>query len=440
MIGSRRLPPTKLLALGLLILGVAAPASAWAEQESKAGFIWDWGSLGGLGYFNFRNSLFLDREPDAPGNLSENWGEFFIRPWATFEYSGGTGTWYGKASWAYARTGKDAAEISGGHASSSDVDDLWLAWASGAVDGDGFGLGAGRYPYVIAHQFLISDGYADGGSRAGYWSNPRRAWKRAAAGYYQGGGHHIAAFYLKRDERPESDSRTAITGLNYEWVSKQENWTLGASYLALEANDLAAQRDGADVLNLRVYTSPFAFPLTIEAEWVGEDNALALQADAWYFQPYWTFENAAWKPVLYYRYAFFEGDNPNTRANENYDPLFPGFHDWGTWWQGEIAGEYFLSNSNLKTHMLRLHVTPSEKISTGLIYFDYRLDQPGSYFGGVSSNELGQEINWYMDWKVHRYFTLSLVAARNAPGAAVAEAHDRTKDFKYGMLYLSMDY
>ena len=26
-----------------------------------------------------------------------------------------------------------------------------------------------------------------------------------------------------------------------------------------------------------------------------------------------------------------------------------GFSDWGTWWQGEIAGEYFLSNSNLRS-------------------------------------------------------------------------------------------
>ena len=69
--------------------------------------------------------------------------------------------------------------------------------------------------------------------------------------------------------------------------------------------------------------------------------------------------------------------------------------------QGEIAGEYFLSNSNLKTHMLRLHTTPRDDIGTGLIFFDYKLDQPGSYQDGVVSDELGQEVNWYMDWKFH---------------------------------------
>jgi hypothetical protein len=38
--------------------------------------------------------------------------------------------------------------------------------------------------------------------------------------------------------------------------------------------------------------------------------------------------------------AFFQGDDPDTASNEAFEPLFPGFYDWGTWWQGEIAGEY----------------------------------------------------------------------------------------------------
>ena len=49
---------------------------------------------------------------------------------------------------------------------------------------------------------------------------------------------------------------------------------------------------------------------------------------------------------------------PTTAANEAFDPLLLGFHDWGTWWQGEIAGEYFLSNSNLVSHQIRAHVNP----------------------------------------------------------------------------------
>jgi hypothetical protein len=40
------------------------------------------------------------------------------------------------------------------------------------------------------------------------------------------------------------------------------------------------------------------------------------------------FGNIRWKPKLSYRYAFFEGDDPDTGASEAFDPLLPGFHDW----------------------------------------------------------------------------------------------------------------
>jgi hypothetical protein len=131
---------------------------------------------------------------------------------------------------------------------------------------------------------------------------------------------------------------------------------------------------------------------------------------------------------------------PTPIANEDFDPLFPAFHDWGSWWQGEIAGEYFLANSNLITHMLRLHTTPRDTIGTGLIYFDYSLDQPASYHEGVESDKLGREINWYMDWSVNEMFTFSFVLARNNPGLAVEQAFGRTKSFKYAMAFVKFEY
>ena len=88
-----------------------------------------------------------------------------------------------------------------------------------------------------------------------------------------------------------------------------------------------------------------------------------------------------WQPKISYRYAIFQGDDPGTATSEAFDPLIPGFYDWGTWWQGEIAGEYFLSNSNLQSHQLRVHVTPSESVGGGLFAYQFRFDQlPG---GGV---------------------------------------------------------
>jgi hypothetical protein len=413
------------------------PLSAGSSETETTGTKWKYGIQASAGYFNFRNSLFVDISPNPPGNLGEDWFEYAIKPWVSFERETSKGTWFGSASWVFAGTGADASEISGGHARSTDFDQLYLGWRYGSPQTGQFEVAAGRYPYKIAKGLLLTDGYADGGSRGAVWTNPREAWAPGARIQYLRAGHTVELFYLERDDRPELDSDIRFSGINYEWKSVNTDWTLGASYMAFKANDQDPQLDGADVWNLRLYTRPFSVPLTIEAEWAYEDNGLALDSTAWYIQPYWTWEEAPWKPVLYYRYAFFEGDNPDTLANEAFDPLFPDFHDWGSWWQGEIAGEWFLSNSNLKTHMLRLHTEPRDNIGTGLIYFDYSLDQPGSYQGGVSSSKLAKEVNWYMDWSVNKMFTFSFVLARNSPGPAVDEAHGRSESFRYGMVYLA---
>ena len=418
------------------------PQQLWAQtiDEIQDQPVWTYGIKATFGIFNFRDSLFVDKDPDPPGNLSDDWAELTIKPWVKFRKESDSSEWFGAVSWAYARTGDDAADISGGGAHSGDFDELYLGWRYGETDSGQIELAGGRYPYQIAHGLLISDGYADGGSRGALWSNPRTAWAPAAVARYLHGGHRLEAFYLERDERPEFDPDTRISGINYQWQSAGEQWTLGASYLKLKANELDKQIDGADVWNFRVYTQPFAFPLTIEAEWAKENNGLALDSTAWYIQPYWTWEDVKWQPTLYYRYAFYEGDNPNTAANEDFDPLFPAFHDWGSWWQGEIAGEYFLSNSNLKTHMLRLRTKPTDNIGTGLLFFDYALDQPGSYQGGVSSSDLGQEVNWFMDWQVSKMFSLNFILAHNNPGKAIEEAFGRKKSFKYAMVYLAFSY
>ena len=100
-------------------------------------------------------------------------------------------------------------------------------------------------------------------------------------------------------------------------------------------------------------------------------------------------------PRISYRYAIFEGDDAGTAANEAFDGLFTGFYDWGAWWQGEIAGEYFVSNSNLISHQLRVHVTPRGDIATGLMLYDFQADEPAS--SGVTSDDVARELDWYMD-------------------------------------------
>jgi len=333
----------------------------------------------------------------------------------------------------------------GEDASSFKPEDLHLGWRSGKALGQSenlLELTVGRAPYTIGHGFLVWDGGGEGGSRGGFWTNARKAWQFAALGRVKPKNHTLEAFYLDRDEVPESETGSRMWGASYE-LAVGESSTFGATYLKAHADrDLLPERDGLNVYDVRAFTAPFpGLPdLSFELEYARERNGAALDSTGWTAQAAYAMSRVAWKPRLSYRYAFFEGDDPATPANEAFDPLFLGFHDWGTWWQGEIAGEYFLSNSNLISHQVRLHLTPSEAVGAGLMAYVFRLDQPGSLAPRVTSRDLAFELDGYADWKINGNFTVSFVAAYANPQDAVEQAFARTKNFAYGMLYLAYAY
>ena len=205
--------------------------------------------------------------------------------------------------------------------------------------------------------------------------------------------------------------------------------------------DVRPGRDGLNVFNLRSYAAPFKTPdLSFEFEYASERNADALDSNAWTLQGAYQLSSFSWKPKLSYRYAFFQGDDPATPANEAFDPLLLGFSDWGSWWQGEIAGEYFLSNSNLLSHQIRAHVSPNDAVGGGVIFYNFRLDQPQAIAPTVTAKDVAFETDLYTDWKVNTNVTLSLVLAFADPGTAVQQSSGRTKNFSYGMVYVGYSF
>jgi len=197
-----------------------------------------------------------------------------------------------------------------------------------------------------------------------------------------------------------------------------------------------------NVFNLRAYSAPIKdLPdLSFEFEYASERNGEALHSNAWTAQGAYELSAVTWEPTFTYRYAFFQGDNPGTSDNEAFDPLFPGFYDWGYWWQGEIAGEYFLSNSNLKSHLVRAHVTPNDALSGGLLFFKFTLDQPQAIAPDLTDTDVAFEIDAYVDWKVNANFSISVVGAFADPGKAVQQSSGRTRNFGYGMVYVGYSF
>ncbi len=428
----------------------SAPPPAPAEEEERTTGLpkkeaWTFNLDIGLGGFGFQNSLYTNVRPDPSGNLSDNWAESFAKPAISANFGVGESEIYGKASVVGERTFAAPPSLVGEDASSFKVEDLFIGWRSGKSLGGSENLldfTVGRSQYKIGHGLILWDGAGEGGSRGGFWSNARKAWQFAAIGRLKPGNHTLEAFYLDRDEVPESDTDTRLWGANYD-LAIGENTTLGASYLKFYADPLKKPfRDGMSVIDVRAFTSPFrSLPgLSFELEYVHEDNRDRLTSDAFNGLVGYELASVAWKPKLSYRYAYFEGDDDSTLTNENFDSLITGFYDWGSWWQGEIAGEYFLSNSNLISHQVRLHLTPSESVGTGLIFFKFLADKAAAYGPGVTSDDIAFEMDWYLDWKINKNFTASFVGAYNNPGELVAQAFDRTKNFSYGMVYLAYSY
>jgi hypothetical protein len=438
---------SKIAAAVLLALS-ATPLSA-ADEEAKpapppglpAGVDWTFNLDATFGAFGFGNSLYRNPRPDPSGDLGDNWTEGTLKAGLGGVYtSDGGGEWYGKISGVGERTFGAAPPLVGGDSSSFGVEDLYIGWRSGG-DENTWDFTVGRAQYKLGHGMLLYDGASEGGSRGGYWTNARKAFELAAIGRFKPGNGTIEAFYLDRDELPESDSGSKLWGLNFEYAIGEDT-TLGATYMSWSAReDMAPQRDGLDVYNLRAFTAPFPGlkQLSFELEYAQEDNGELLDSTAYNALAAWQFDDG-WKMKLSYRYAFFEGDDPDTVENEAFDGLFTGFYDWSTWWQGEIAGGYLISNSNLISNQLRLSAKPSESISTGLIFFDFKLDHAESFDPFVTSSDIGIELDWYMDWTINDNFILSFVAAVGEPGEAIEQSNGRTDTFVYGMIFAAYSF
>ena len=436
------------IGLGALSLFVAGQLAAQEKPEERPTGLpkkvqWTFNLDAGLGFFGFSNSLYRDVKPDPSGDLSDNWIESYIKPAISGVMTTGKSEFFGKLSFAGERTFAAPPPVVGEEASSFQIDEGYLGWRSGTAIGSSentLEFTFGRAQYKIGHGMLLWDGGGEGGTRGGYWSNARKAWALAGVATFQPKHHKFDLFYVDRDETPESETGTKAYGVNYDLTLGEEGTTtLGGSYIKFEADPtLLASRDGLSVYNLRAFTAPLkSLPgLAFELEWAQEDNGELRNSTAWNAQGSYTF-GGGWKPRISYRYAYFQGDDPDTDEDESFDSLIPGFYDWGTWWQGEIGGEYFLGNSNLISHQVRLHLTSSDRLGWGVIGYSFEADQPATFAPGVTSKSIAVELDFYADWKLNSNFTVSFLGAYADPKEAAEQGFGRTSNFTYGMLYIA---
>ena len=358
--------------------------------------------------------------------------------------TGNAAQFYGKVSAVGERTFGAAPPLVGEDASSFDVEDAYIGWRSGTSLADGenvLDFTVGRTQYKLGHGMLLWDGArkaaraaVTGPTRARRSSSPRSAASSPATTRSR---RSISTRTICR-----SPTRTASSGvLNYEYAFGEDT-TLGATYMSWTA-DAARRRSATGSMSTTCAPSPRRSrtkALSFELEYAQRGQRRCARLRRLERAGRLPVRDRPGQPKLSYRYAFFEGDDPATAENEAFDGLFTGFYDWGTWWQGEIAGEYFVSNSNLISHQLRVHAKPNDAISTGLIFFDFLLDQPASFGPQVTSDDVGPGARLVHGLDGQRQLHLSFVAALRSRAMRSSSRRGVPTTFCYGMIFAAYSF
>src|SRR5512139_206584 len=376
------------------------------------------------------------------GANTNSWLELGFEPQFSLETPLAGGTFFGKASVVYTDTfGDDASGLTIGANDTYDVDieQGHIGWRKSDVfsglEDDTFSLSIGRQDYTIGTGLRSADGGGHGGNRGGWYLGMRKAFKNTAIARLSSKELLAEAFYLENQPRSggiEGD----VSGGNLEYHFG-DSLTLGGTYLLADPKNVPGA-DKLDVYSGRATWKPLT-ALTLSGEYAYQKSD-QVKADGWYAQAAYEAKSLPWSPVFSYRYARFDGDDPNTTdRSENWRPIAYGYTDYGFWYQGEITGNYPLGNSNLISHMLRAKMQASEKLTLNLIYYNFTLDHPSALTGGgtVTSDDWGDEVNLIADWQATDKVYVIGVAGVLFPGQAAEQWVGGNDNWLYSMLYAS---
>lgn len=387
------------------------------------------------------------------GNTGDaDWQEAYIKPELNFEWDQASdGTVYGAISLVGAGTFGDG-DAGGFTGSERDID---LEYLNIGWRGDVFDVSFGSQDYIIGDGFIVMDGNFDAAEDGAFWSLPRKAFQNTAIFRFNTTPIKGEFFYLEADNIQDD---TQLVGLNLEHTSVQYG-TFGTSFLSLiDANLVtthlpATSRHGMKVISIRANQAkiPDLPDLTLHAEYVkqfgaAEGNATGdFDGEAWYVEGNYSLSALSWNPTFTYRYAYFSGDDGTDNEQDSFDPLFYSYNPvrnggWGSWFQGEIVGNYLLFNSNQQNHMLKFDIYPMPKWRAGLIYYSFDLDK-NNYFGTpVTDDHFADEINFYIDWLPTNNFYAAVAGGIAFPGDAAEQIFGNDEDYTVFETYFTYSF
>ena len=401
--------------------------------------------------FNAKTAAFAEGNPWF-GQAQKNIGDPANLWWegsaeagvqGTLNFFGGSEL-YGAYSYLYAQTaGHDASGLSNGLNSpgNGDTEKAYAGWRSGslfpALGHNAIDISGGQQNYQIGSGFLIYDGAANGGIEGAYWMAPRQAFEETVIGRFNSGPIKFETFHLGYRASRQFNVDGSANGVNMEYSFNSKN-KVGFTYLHVY-NTFNQVLDGLDVYNGRVDVIPVSFwpQLSISSEYAFEKNGSQFQANGGFAKISYEFQDTPWSPAVSFRYTGLQGDDPDTVRNEGFSPLAYGFSDWGTWYQGEIIGEYVLGNSNLLSYLLALSVKPVKNLDMHLFYYHFEIDHPRTLADNVTASDFADEIDLIADWQANEQLSISAVLAVAIPGEAARQFTGGSQTWLQSMVYMS---
>jgi hypothetical protein len=429
MCNNRRLVGAVLASAGILAATAAvAEYDIYTDEEGTTKITFN---IDGIASGYASSDSWFGESESFLGDNTDTWGEFGIEPGLSLETPVGEGTFFGKVSAVATTTASD--DASGLTIGLEDTDDFTLeqahiGWRSESLFDGTFSVVAGRQDYNIGTGLLINDGGGDGGERGGWYLGMRKTFSEALTVSVDTDKWLVEGFTLKNHPRA-GGTKGEANGANLEYTFG-ESTTLGGTYMRVDPN--LENVDTLDVISARIdWQGPGGFGL--KGEYVDESSSDA-DSSGYYGQISYAPQNWRWSPVLSYRYATFDGDDPATEDDELFKEIAYGFTDWGYWYQGEITGEFVFGNGNLNSHLVRLKTQPKEGITLNLLYYSFTLDQPASL--GIASDDWGDELNFTVDWQASDNLYVIGVLAALFPGTGAEQWVGGDEDWLHSMLYL----
>lgn len=333
----------------------------------------------------------------------------------------------------------------------ADVEDAFIGIVGGEQLKNGnryrYNLTYGRKSFTLGDGWLITNTSMNGNNRAALQLNPRWAAKPSVTGSFAWNRVMIQGFSLKPNELPILNSETTINGVNLELSKK--NATVAFSYLTVPNSKFkyytpdgnVYSREGLEVYNLRLFkTTDNKGGIFVKSE-IGYQRNRNFDMNAWayYGEIGWKFAKAKGSPTLSYRYAHFDGDNPNSSSYNRWDALYTGGNG-EQWVQG--SGMYkVVQNSNEITHRIQAVLSPAKRIQLVGQFWLFYADEYNNIGGNPALSTLsdskfyGTEYNLTMKYFRSQQWYFHFNAAYATPGGAVKNSVADTKDWFCATLF-----